>query len=419
MPTDPDLSRSFAQALDAQNPLAELHDRFVTDDATVYLAGNRLGRLSKATADRLAEMVHDEWGHHLARAWPAWTDRLHSVSDALGRDVLEVGPGQVTLGDSTTVNLFKLASAAIALRPGRGVLLVEQDAFATDRYVLQSLAQQHGLQLRTIDSHPDTGLDTDTVRAAVGPDVALGCFSHVAYRSGAVADMPAITELLHDAGALALWDLSHAAGSVRTPLAQSAADLAVGCTYKYLNSGPGAPAFMYVRSELVGAVQQPIWGWFSQRPDAAPTGYQPVGNVHGLLSGTPNILGITAVEQGVRLIAEAGIEQLTQIGRLLTGYAIKLTDDLLAPLGWRVASPRNAVRRGAHLTIQHQDAWQIHQALLARGVIAGFHGPQRLRLGMAPLYTSFEDVWVAVEQIAEVTSSGAYRHFPADGAPAE
>lgn len=421
MPTDADgdLSREFARALDAQNPLSALHDRFVTGDAIVYLGGNRLGRLPKATAEALATMVRDEWGHELARAWPAWIERLETVGDALGRTVLGVTEGQTTLADSTTVSLFKAVSAAIALRPQRTALLIERDAFSTDRFVLQSVARTHGLQIRTVASDINTGLTEDAVRAAAGSDVAVGCFSHVSYRSGAAADLPAITRALHDVGALAVWDLSHSAGAIRTPLAASGADFAVGCTHKYLNSGPGAPAFVYVKAEHLEAAAHPVPGWFSHDSSADSLQYRPVRGIGRFWSGTPNMFGVTAVEESVAIVADAGIGRIEQLARLLTGYALKLTDELLTHLGWSIASPRNASRRGAHLSIRHDDAWQIYQALSARGVVAGFRGPLRLRLGLAPLTTSFEDVWIAVEQIAEITRTGSYRHFPIDGAPSD
>ncbi|WP_153503201.1 kynureninase [Cumulibacter manganitolerans] len=412
-----ELSRDFARALDAQNPLRAHRELFVRDDATVYLDGNSLGRLPRATADRLATVVRDEWGRDLIQSWPRWLERCTTVADRLGRAVLGVDPGQVALADSTTVSLFKVLSAAIGLRPGRRTILIEADSFPTDHYVVQGLARQHGMRVVVVQSDIDGGLSPAQVEAVLSDDVALACFCHVSYRSGALADMTAITALLHARGALAVWDLCHSAGAVRTPLAESDADFAVGCTYKYLNSGPGAPAFLYVRRDLISECDQPIWGWFGQADQfAMGQTYEPVETIERFLSGTPPMLGVTAVEEGVRTIADAGIEALETGGRLLTGYALKLTDEWLAPLGWRVASPRPAGRRGAHLTLHHAAAWQVNQALIARGIVPDFRTPDRLRLGMAPLTTSFEDVWAGFDAIREITHQREYERYPAERA---
>lgn len=421
MPHDTDspaeLSREFARALDAQNPLRHHRDAFVQADDTVYLDGNSLGRLPKATVERLASVVRDEWGRELIRSWPSWMERCRAVADQLGRDVLEVADGQVALADSTTVNLYKAISAAISLRPGRSVLLIERDSFPTDHYVVQALAKQHGMRVEVVDSDIDGGLSVEQVRSALSDDVAVACFCHVSYRSGAIADIPAITGALHDVGALAVWDLCHSAGAVRTPLTEARADFAVGCTYKYLNGGPGAPAFLYVRHDLIAEAEQPIWGWFGQTDQfAMGQAYEPVETIDRYLSGTPPMIGVTAVEEGVRTIADAGIEALQDGGRLLTGYALKLTDEWLAPLGWQVASPRSAVRRGSHLTLHHPHAWQVNQALIARQIVPDFRTPDRLRLGMAPLTTSFEDVWAGFDAIREITQTKEYEQFPAERA---
>ncbi|HEY7920626.1 MAG TPA: aminotransferase class V-fold PLP-dependent enzyme, partial [Streptosporangiaceae bacterium] len=258
--------RSRAADLDAADPLAGFRDRFAPlEPGLIYLDGNSLGMLPAATAARLADVIRQDWGTGLIRSWAHWMDLPGQVGDLLGEHLLGAGPGQVTVCDSTTVNLYKLACAAVDARPGRPVLVTDDDNFPTDRYVLAGIAARSGGQLRLIRTDPDQGIRPGDVRAAAGPDTALVCLSHVAYRSGGLADMAAITRLAHEAGALVLWDLCHSAGSVPVDLDGCGADLAVGCTYKYLNAGPGAPAFLYVRRDLQDQLTQPIQGWFGQQ----------------------------------------------------------------------------------------------------------------------------------------------------------
>jgi len=323
-------------------------------------------------------------------------------------------PGQVAVCDSTTVNLYKLACAALDARPGRRVIVTDDDNFPTDRYVLQGIAAQRGGELRMIGTDPDQGLAADALRAAVDERTALVSLSHVAYRSGALADMAAITAIAHQAGALALWDLCHSAGAVPVELDASGADLAVGCTYKYLNAGPGAPAFLYVRRELQQALRQPVWGWFGQR-DQFDMGraYQPAPGIGQFLTGTPQIIGTVAVQEGARLLAEAGIGRLRAKAVALTGYLIGLADAWLAPRGVTVASPRQAERRGAHVTLAHPEAWRISQALIREGVIGDYRTPDRLRLGPVPAYTRFTDVWDALDILRQIMIGQTYRNVPA------
>lgn len=416
-PEGADFGRDFARALDAANPLREHRDQFVFADETIYLDGNSLGRLPKRTAPRLQEVVTDQWGRQLIRSWPQWTQFATSVADRLGREVLRVDHGQVAISDSTTVNLYKLVSAALDLRPDRRRILIEKDNFPTDLYVVQGIAQARGAECVFLESDIDNGVSPELVSRALGPDVALVVLSHVAYRSGALADMQAITAAVHDAGALTLWDLCHSAGSVEIPLRASNADFAVGCTYKYLNAGPGAPAYLYVRSDLQADARQPIWGWFSQHYQfGMGQHYEPADGITRFLTGTPNMLGITAVDEGLSTIASAGIAQIQEAGQLLTGYALLLTDKWLASLGFSVASPRQPGRRGAHLTLHHPDAWQICQAMIARAVVPDFRTPDRLRLGFAPLTTSYDEVWLGLDNIRQIVQSGEHKTFPTERA---
>jgi kynureninase len=415
----PDLSRSRAEALDDGDPLAPFRDRFlVADPDLIYLDGNSLGRLPAATAGRIQGAIAGEWGVGLIRSWSEWVDLPRRVGDAIATGVLEARPGEVLVGDSTTVNLYKLAAAALDARPDRRVIVTDDDNFPTDLYVLQGLATARGLELRVVHTDVDAGPDLDVLAAALDSEVALVSLSHVAYRSGALLDMAAITAAAHAAGALTLWDLSHSAGSVPVPLTSSGADLAVGCTYKYLNGGPGAPAYLYVRSELQNQLQQPIWGWFGQRHQfAMGSAYDPLDGIERFGVGTPPVLGLYGVEEGVRLLAEAGVARLRGKGAALTSYLVELADAWLAPLGFRLASPRDAERRGAHVSLYHPQAWQVCQALIERGrVIPDFRTPDRLRLGLAALTTSFADVWDACDRLRRLVEAGAHLDYPAERA---
>jgi kynureninase len=408
-------SRQHAELLDARDPLAGFLDRFVVADPDlIYLDGNSLGRLPHATVERLRTALVDEWGAGLIRSWATWIDLSRRVGDLVGTRILSALPGEVVISDSTSVNLYKLAAAALDARPDRRVIVTDDDNFPTDLYVLQGLADQRGLTVRTVQTDIDEGLDLDALRAAVRDDVALVSLSHVAYRSGALADMAAVTDLAHEAGALVLWDLCHSAGAVPVPLRESGADLAVGCTYKYLNGGPGSPAFLYVRSELQDRLRQPIRGWFGQE-DQFEMGreYRPAPGITHFLVGTPPVLQTYAVEEGARVVAEAGIDRLHAKGMALTSYLVDLADRWLAPLGFRLASPRAAHARGSHVSLYHPQAWQISQALIDRaGVVPDYRTPDRLRLGPAPLTTRYVDVWDALNRLRALVEAGEHLHYP-------
>ena len=410
--------RSYALQRDADDPLASFRERFVIDDPSlIYLDGNSLGRLPLATAERIAEVVRREWGTGLVRSWAHWVGLPGRVGDLLGSHLLGAAPGQVLVCDSTTVNLYKLARAGVGARPRRSVIVTDDDNFPTDRYVLAGIAAERGAELRMIHTDMDSGVTADAVRAAVDGETALVSLSHVAYRSGALADMAEITGIVHDAGALVLWDLCHSVGSVPVELDACGADLAVGCTYKYLNAGPGAPGFLYVGRRLHGALRQPIQGWFGQReqfqmgPD-----YDPVPGIGKFLTGTPDIAGTAAVEEGARLLADAGIDRLRDKGMRLTGYLIALADAWLAPLGCAVASPRDPARRGSHVCLRHLEAWRIGQALIDEGVIGDYRTPDRLRLGPTPITTRYTDIWDAMDATRRILASKDYEDFPAEPA---
>jgi kynureninase len=400
---------------DSADPLAEFRDRFVIDDPNlIYFDGNSLGRLPRATRERLHHVIDAEWGGELIRGWDRWIDLASQAGDVVA-EIVGAEPGEVVLSDSTSVNLHKLAAAALNARPGRRVIVTDDDNFPTDQYVLQGLAGARDMELRTIKTDIDSGVRTADVVAALDDQVALVCLSHVAYRSGAIADIEGITRAAHDAGALVLWDLSHSAGSVPVGLGAASVDLAVGCTYKHLNGGPGAPAFLYVRHDLQAQLRQPIWGWFSQRDQfAMDNAYDPVESIERFLVGTPGVLGGYGALEGARITAEAGIDAIAAKARELTSYAVELVAAWLGDYPFTLASPADASRRGAQITLHHPQAWQICQALKAAEVIPDFRTPDRLRLGFAPLYTRFVDVHTGVARLRNIMESRLYEAFPAD-----
>ena len=405
--------RTYAEEQDAADVLGHFRDRFVRHDRSlIYLDGNSLGPLPVRTQARIADVVDQEWGVGLARSWDRWMELPRQVGDALGEQLVGAAPGQVLVCDSTTVNLYKLAWAALDAQPGRNVIVTDDDNFPTDRYVLEGIAAQRGCELRMIRTDPDTGLSEQTVRAALDERTALVCLSHVAYRSSALADLARFTQLVHEAGAMVLWDLSHSVGAVPIELDASGADLAVGCTYKYVNAGPGAPAFVYVRGGLQDRLRQPIWGWFGQRDQfAMGPGYDPAPGIDAVATGTPQIIGTVAVEEGVRLLGEAGIDRLRAKGTALTAYLIALADEWLEPLDFALASPRDDARRGGHVCLRHPEAWRLSQALIQADIIGDFRRPDRLRLGPAPITTRFTDVWDALDRLRQITTDRTYLEF--------
>ncbi len=387
--------RERAQALDERDPLRAFRDRFVFDPDVVYLDGNSLGCLPRATASRLHGVIAEQWGRRGIRGWEeGWMELPLAVGDLIGSVALGAAPGQTVVGDSTTVCFYKLACAALDARPDRREIVTDVENFPTDRYVLEGIARARGLEIKWVDA---PGID------AIGPQTALVSFSHVSYRTASIADMASISAAAQDAGALMLWDLSHSAGSVPLALDEDGAGLAVGCTYKYLHGGPGAPAYMYVRRALQGELRQPIWGWLGRRdPFEMAAGYEGAGGMRGFLSGTPPVLALTAVEEGVRAVGEAGLGAIREKGIALTELAIELAD----AIGVSVGSPRDADRRGAHVAVVHPRARELCRALIDAGVIVDFRPPDIIRFGFAPLTTRFADVYDGIAALAELVRTG-------------
>ena len=398
-----------AHDLDAADPLKAYLDRFVDPgdgNVLAYLDGNSLGRPLKITAKRLEEFVNGQWAQRLIRGWTdEWMEWPHSIGDAIGAAALGAAPGQVVIADSTTVMLYKLARAAVAMRPGRTEIAIDTHNFPTDRYVVESIARERSLTIRWIDTDPDAGITAEDVAAAVGPNTALALFSHVAYRSGHLADRSVVTRVVHDAGAMILWDLSHSVGSVPIRLDDCFADFAVGCTYKYLNGGPGAPAFGYVRTDLQEQVSQPIWGWLG-RVDAFEMehGYEAAAGIRRIISGTPPIIAMIPVRAGVELVAEAGIDAIRAKSIALTEFAIEVVDSWPAEMQVTIGSPRASASRGGHVTIRRPDFRELTPRLWEHGVIPDFRAPDGIRLGLSPLSTSFVELYRGLESIAELGS---------------
>jgi kynureninase len=404
--------RAAAERLDRDDPLADLRDQFVIDDPDLlYLDGNSLGRLPTRSVQRLRTVVEHEWGSRLIRSWnEGWMDLPLRAGDRIGEHLVGAAPGQVAVSDSTSVNLYKLAAAALDARPGREAIVSDRHNFPSDRYVLEGLAVAHGRRLELVEFDEVEGPSAAAVERVTDQRTAVLSLSHVDYRSGALADMAAINAVAHRAGALTLWDLCHSAGAVPVQLDASGTDLAVGCTYKYLNAGPGAPAFLYVRREHQGRLRQPIWGWFGQQDQfAMAQGYDPAPDLSRFLVGTPFVPGIALVEEGVAVLAEAGIERLRAKGVALTELVIELHDAWLAPLGFTLASPRDASRRGSHVSLAHPDGYRVCQALISKArVIPDFRPPDLIRLGPAPLTARFVDVWDAMERLRQVVADGLH-----------
>ena len=399
-----------AAELDAADPLAGYRDAFVHPESVVsYLDGNSLGRPLHTTSTTMLDFVAGPWGERLIRSWDEqWMDAPTELGDRIGRVLLGAAAGQTVVGDSTSVLLYKLAHAALAgqaEQPGRTEIVACADDFPTDRFVVEGLAAERGMSVRWIAVEPGAGVTLDQVRAVLGERTALVLLSHVSYRSAWVADMAGITAAAHEAGALVLWDLCHAVGALDLALDACGVDLAVGCTYKYLNGGPGAPAFGYVAARLQDRLRQPIQGWMGAAgPFAMGDRYEPASGIRRFLSGTPPILGMLPMGDMLDLLESAGIAAVRAKSVALTEFAIELHDALLAPYGVVLASPRDPALRGGHVTLDHPDFREITARLWERGVIPDFRPPQGLRVGLSPLSTCFAEVLRGLETVAELLS---------------
>ena len=412
-----DLTQSWAKQQDADDELAVFRDRvYRPDPELLYLDGNSLGMLPISTRERMHRLIDEEWGRELVRGWQHWSTLPLEAGDRIGA-LIGAAPGQVVVCDSISVNLYKLAVAALEAQPGRKVLVTDTGNFPSDRYVLQGVAERRKGQLRLVPTDPVRGVNPDNVHTYLADDVAMVAFTHVDYRSAAINDVVALTDQAHRAGALVLWDLAHSVGSVPLDLDAAGVDFAVGCTYKYLNAGPGAPAFLYVRRDLQDRLANPIQGWWSAAdPFDMDAPYTPATGIGRWQTGTVPIPGLVAVDEGAGLLAEAGMDRLRAKSVRLTEYLIELTDAWLAPLGFAVASTRDPEHRGGHVVLANDEAYRIGLAATSMGVIGDVRPPNLLRWSPAPLTTSFDDVWQAMSRLRDLVASNAHLALPAERA---
>lgn len=384
---------------------------FIDRDAeTIYLDGNSLGRLPAATMAAVREVIDEQWGSELIEGWDHWIDLPTQIGDLLATQLLGAPPGSVVVADSTTVNLYKLAAAALATDRRRTRIITDRANFPTNRYVMEGLCVATGASIDWLEVDPLHGPQPADVAALIGDETALVSLSHVGYQSAAIADMAGINKLARRAGALTLWDLSHSVGALPIALESTRCDLAVGCTYKYLNGGPGSPAFLFVRPDLHAILRQPIWGWFGQRHqfEMGPV-YDPVDNISRFSVGTPSVIALSATLAGVRSLVDIGIEQLRVKSIELTECLLEQTERHLAPLGFVLGSPRDSTHRGGHVLLRHPEARTISVAMRKEvKVIGDFRQPDGLRLAPAPAYTTCEQVIDAIGRIASLVGSGRH-----------
>ncbi|MEY5039279.1 MAG: hypothetical protein RLZZ48_48 [Actinomycetota bacterium] len=399
--------------LDARDPLRLFRDQFViTDSELCYLDGNSLGRLPKKTIEVVQRFLVEEWGSQLVVGWSHWIDEAQRVGDVIGKVALGAAPGQVLALDTTSVNFFQLCEAAIKARPDRQAVISDMANFPTDRYILEGLCDRYGKKLILIDDESGEEYVTpETLQAHLSDDVALVTLSVIQYRSGALHDVVELTKLAHEFGALVLWDASHAVGVVDMQFDDHDVDLAVGCTYKYCNSGPGSPAWLYVNKRLQESLQVPIQGWFAQRDQfAMAQGFDRADGMRGFQIASPSIIGLRCVETAMEMIGEATLPSIAAKAAEGTEMMLALHDEWLAPLGFSVVTPRDANRRGGHITMKHPDAKQIAIAMREMvKVIPDYREPSSIRVAMSPLATSYREVYDGFTRLRDLVSSGNYR----------
>ena len=417
------MERTAALELDAHDPLREFKNRFViTDPDTCYLDGNSLGRLPHATVKAINDFLTQEWGPEVVAGWGHWVDEAQSVGDLIGRSALGAGPGQVLACDTTSVNFYQLASAAIRARPDRKTIIIDAANFPTDRYIMQGLADQLGLKLITIDNENPTISDHELITPEIlkkymSDDVALVSLEVVQYRSGARQDIKAINDLVKSYGALMLWDAAHAIGSVAMDFDKNGVELAVGCTYKYGNSGPGAPAWLYVSKQMQNELRVPIQGWFAQRDQFAmgPT-FERDESIRGFQIASPSLMGLRCIKTSFEMIEEAGIAEIEKKAAQGTAMMIELYEQWLAPLGFTLNTPRNHNQRGGHISLVHPEAEKIAIALRKfANVIPDYRVPNSIRVAISPLATSYVEVYDGFQRIRDLVSTRQYEKVTTGG----
>ncbi len=411
---------NLARNLDAQDKLASFRDKFVIDDPNlIYLDGNSLGRLPKRTIDFMQNAIEQEWGKRLIQIWnDGWIKTPNELGAKIAR-LVGAQADEILVTEATSINLFKLSTAALQARPDRKGVVSDVFNFPSDLYILQGIIDLLGKnhQLELISSADGITIPPEAVENAIDKNTALVSLSHVAFKSAFMYDMAQVTELAHQSGALMLWDLSHSVGAVPIDLNGCGVDLAVGCTYKYLNGGPGSPAFLYVRRDLQEQLNQPMWGWFAaEKPFAFELDFIPASDISRYRVGTPPMLSMKAVEPAVDILLEATMARLRAKSIKQTEYLIFLADQWLAPLGFTLGSPRRAEMRGSHVSLRHPESYRISRALIespppAKQVIPDFRAPDNIRFGITPLYTTFTEIYQALERVRIIVEDKLYKQY--------
>ena len=400
------LTRATFESFDRADPLRSFRDKFAMPEGVIYLDGNSLGALPRASVARIRNVVETEWGQDLIRSWNknGWMDLQLRVGDKIGA-LIGAQPGETIVADSTSVNLFKTLGAALKLNSNRRVIVTEAENFPTDIYIAQGLVEFLG------GTHELRLTETEQIESAIGTDVAVLMLTHVDYRTGRMWDMRRVTALARSAGVVTIWDLSHSAGAVPVDLSDAAPDFAVGCGYKYLNGGPGAPAFLYVAKRHLDHLAMPLTGWLGHaKPFAFETHFRPADGIARTRVGTPPILSLAPLEVGVDIVAEATMKALRAKSVQQTDLLMAVVAQELRELGVETVSPADAASRGSQVCLRHPQAWPITQALISQGIVGDFRTPNILRFGIAPLYVGFSELWDAVAAIKEIITSGSWNH---------
>ncbi len=409
--------REYALELDENDPLAHFKSQFVISDPEMcYLDGNSLGRLPKATITAINDFMTKEWGPEVVTGWSHWVDEAQPTGDLLGAAALGAGPGQVLVCDTTSVNFYQLCLAAIHARPGRKTIITDAANFPTDRYILDGIAKQFGLKLVIIDNEDPAiakheRITTEVLAPYLNDDVAMVTLEVIQYRSGARTDLKSITDQVRAVGALVVWDASHAVGAIELNLDANGVDLCVGCTYKYGNSGPGSPAWLYVSKRVQSELQVPIQGWFAQDAqfEMGPV-FERSQTIRGFQIASPSLMGIRCVQTAFSMIKEAGIDAIAHKAAVGTQMMIELYDAWLAPLGFELNTSRDAKERGGHISLVHPDAAQICVAMRTiSNVIPDYRTPNSIRLAISPLPTSYVEIWDGFERMRDLVASGRYK----------
>ena len=400
-----ELNRTDCEAMDRDDPLAHFRERFTIPEGTIYLDGNSLGAMPTAAMARAAEVIQQEWGQGLIKSWNAagWWELPLKLGDKIAR-LIGARAGEVVVTDSTGINVHKVIAAALSLVPERRVIVLEGSNFPTDNYMTQGLIAQLG------GDYEIRFAEEEELDAAIDGDVAAVCLTQVHYKSGRVLDMRALTEKIQAVGAIAIWDLCHSAGALEVDLNGCNADFAIGCTYKYLNGGPGSPAFIFAARRHQGVALQPLTGWWGHAdPFAFERDYRPADTIRQMLSGTQPMVSLALTEVGLDMFLEADMARVRAKSQALTGLFMDLVDQRCGDYGFTHVSPRDPNRRGSQVSLNHAQGYAIVQALIARGVIGDFRAPRNMRFGFTPLYTGFTDVWDAVEQLVQIMAGNEWR----------